>query len=181
MKIHIVIVLIILILFFIIYTFIYAYNKFQDFIIKINEVESKIDECLRNKFDIIIKLNSIIKEKIKTNKALVDDINELKDVQISSFEMDRKLNEAMSKVNFVKEKYEVFEGDEDTIRLIYEIEDIDESLLAFKKYYNECITEYNVLIKKIPYLFIGKYFKYSEKKYFDGKDMNDENIDDFKI
>ena len=50
--------------------------------IRINEVEGKIDEAIREKFDIIIKLNNIIKEKIKTKKVLVDDISKLKDKKI---------------------------------------------------------------------------------------------------
>ena len=61
------------------------------------------------------------------------------------------------------------------------MEDINESLRACKKYYNETITEYNKLIRKIPYNIIGKLLKYNEKTFFDGKDMTDNNINDFKI
>ena len=181
MKIHIVICFLLLLIFVLLYMFSYIYNKFQDYIIKINEVESKIDESLRNKFDIIIKLNEIIKEKIKTKKVLVDDITKLKEKDISSFDMDRELTNAMNKVNFVKEKYEVFDSDEDTIKLIYKIEDIDEALIAFKKFYNETIKDYNILVRKIPYNIISKIFKYNEKKYFDGKDMTDDDVNDFKL
>ena len=68
------IILIILVLLFIIFIVSnVVYNKFQDKIIKINEVEGKIDETLRNKYDNIMKLNNIVKEKIKTDKELVDD------------------------------------------------------------------------------------------------------------
>ena len=44
-------------------------------------------------------MNNIIKEKINTKKAIVDDITKLKDEEISSFELDRKLSEALSKIN----------------------------------------------------------------------------------
>ena len=65
--------------------------------------------------------------------------------------MDRKLIDAMNKVNFVKENYEELENDKEVSKLLYNIEDLDESLKACKKYYNETITEYNKLIRKIPY------------------------------
>lgn len=181
MTIHFIIIFIIIVIFIIGYTYLTTYNKYQDYIIKINEVESKIDDCLRDKFDIIIKLNNHIKEKIKTKKVLVDDISNLKDEDISSFDMDRKLIEAMNKVNFVKDNYDVLEKDEEIIKLLYNIDDLDESLKACKKYYNETITEYNKLIRKIPYSIVGNILKYEEKTFFDGKDMNDDNINDFKI
>ncbi|MBO5182845.1 MAG: LemA family protein [Bacilli bacterium] len=179
MSIHIIIIILIIIIFtlFIIYSTIY--NKFQDYIIKINEVEGKIDDAIREKFDIILKLNNIIKEKIKTNKTLVDDLTKIKNV--SSFEMDRKLIDAMNKVNFVKSKYDKIETDEEVIKLTYDIEDIDESLRAFKKFYNETITDYNRLIRIFPYNIVGYILKYKEKTFFDGKDMNDDNIKDFKL
>ena len=181
MIIHIIIIVIVILLFTIGIIYLTTYNKYQDYIIRINEVESKIDESLRDKFDIILKLNSNIKEKIKTKKVLVDDISNLKDEDISSFEMDRKLVEAMNKVNFVKDNYSQLDDDDEVIKLMYNIEDIDESLRACKKFYNETISEYNKLIRKIPYNIIGKILKYKEKTFFDGKNMNDENINDFKL
>ena len=120
-------------------------------------------------------------EKIKTKKVLVDDISKLKDKKISSFEIDRKLVEALNKINFVKSQYTELETDEDVIKLTYDIEDIDESLRAFKKFYNETIVFYNKLIRKFPYNIIGKILKYKEKTFFDGKDMNDDDIKDFKL
>lgn len=181
MTIHFIIVLIIIILFALFIVYSTTYNKFQDYIIKINEVEGKIDDSLREKFDIILKLNNIIKEIIKTNKTLVDDISKLKDENISSFEMDRKLVEAINKVNFVKSKYDEVDSNEEIIKLTYDIEDIDESLKAFKKFYNETITKYNKLIRMFPYNIIGKILKYKERTFFDGKDMNDDDIKDFKL
>ena len=87
MKASVIILIIIVVLFLLFIAFSIIYNKFQDYIIRINEVEGKIDEAIREKFDIIIKLNNIIKEKIKTKKVLVDDISKLKDKKISSFEI----------------------------------------------------------------------------------------------
>ena len=160
MKASVIILIIIVVIFLLFIAFSIIYNKFQDYIIRINEVEGKIDEAIREKFDIIIKLNNIIKEKIKTKKVLVDDISKLKDKKISSFEIDRKLVEALNKINFVKSQYTELETDEDVIKLTYDIEDIDESLRAFKKFYNETIVFYNILIRKFPYNIIGKILKY---------------------
>ena len=37
------------------------------------------------------------------------------------------------------------------------------------------------LIRKFPYNIMGKILKYKEKTFFDGKDMNDDDIKDFKL
>ena len=127
------------------------------------------------------EVKKILKEKIKTKKVLVDDITNLKEEKISSFELDRKLIESLNKVNIVKNNYDELDNDQDIIKILYSIEDIDESLRACKKYYNETITEYNKLIRKIPYNIVGTILKYKEKLFFDGKDMTDEDINDFKL
>ena len=42
-------------------TYIVYYNALQDCKVKIDEAESMIDEALRSKYDILLKLESIIK------------------------------------------------------------------------------------------------------------------------
>ena len=55
MKASVIILIIIVVIFLLFIAFSIIYNKFQDYIIRINEVEGKIDEAIREKFDIIIK------------------------------------------------------------------------------------------------------------------------------
>ena len=157
------------------------YNKFQNYIIRINEVEGKIDETLRNKFDNILKINNIIKERIKTKKELVDDLEELKNEDKSSFEIHRILTESYNKIDFVRKQYKEASTSEEINKLFYEINDMDESLKAYIKFYNENIVGYNSLIRKFPYNLVGIVLKYEEKMFFDGKDLNDDNIKDFKL
>lgn len=173
------IVIIILVSGFIIYSSIF--NKFQDSIIKLNEVESKIDETLRNKFDSLIEMNNIIKESIKSKKEVLEDLNVYKNKKLSSFDLDRKLCEASSKINFVRKQYTELHDIENLNKLAYDVEDMDESLAAYKKYYNENIVEFNSLIRKIPYNFIGKLYKYKEKNFFDERNLNDDDNKDFKL
>ena len=54
-------------------------------------------------------------------------------------------------------------------------------IVAFRKYYNDIITDYNKLVKSFPSNIIALIFKFKDKLYFDGKDMNDEIVDDFKL
>ena len=181
MKLWLVILIILIIIFTLFIIANIIYNKFQDYIIRINEVEGKIDDTLRNKYDNILKINNIIKEKIKTKKELVDDLEDLKNDNKSSFEIHRILTDSYNKIDFVRKQYKEVSSSEEINKLFYEINEMDESLKAYIKFYNENIVDYNKLIRKIPYNVIGIILKYEEKMFFDGKDLNDDNIKDFKL
>ena len=176
-----IILIILVVLFTIFITTNIIYNKFQDRIIKINEVEGKIDETLRNKYDDIMKLNNIVKEKIKTDKELVDDLSNLKNEEKSSFEIHRILIDSFNKIDFVKKRYKELDKSTEVKELFDEIADMDDSLKAYIKYYNENVSSYNKFIRKFPYNLIGIILKYKEKMFFDNKDLNDDNVNDFKL
>ena len=70
-----------------------TYNNLAIYKTKIEKAENIIDEALRNKYDIIAKLNVLIKKEV-TKKDYLKDYIELKDKKVSNFEIDRKLAEA---------------------------------------------------------------------------------------
>lgn len=179
MSVIILIIIIIIAISIILYSTIY--NKFQDSIIKLNEVEGKIDETLRNKYDHLIEMNNIIKETIKSKKEVIENLQDLKDEKLTTFELDRKLCESLSKINFVRRQYGELHDIDNLNKLANEIDEMDESLIAYRKFYNETITIYNELIRKIPYNIIGKIHHYEEKNFFDERNLNDEDIKDFKL
>ena len=180
MKLWIIILIILVVIFSIFLIVNIIYNKFQDFIIKIKEVEGKIDDTLRDKYDDLLKINNIVKEKINTDKEIIDDLENIKTDEKTSFEIHRILKESFNKLDFIKKQYDEL-NTEDVNKLFYEINEMDESLNAYIKYYNENIVDYNTYIRKFPYNIIGIILKYKEKSFFDNKDLNDENIKDFKI
>ena len=62
-----------------------------------------------------------------------------------------------------------------------DIDKIDENLLAGKNYYNKNTSELNKIIQKFPSNFVAKLHRYKIKPFFDGKNMQDTIIDDFKL
>ena len=180
MKLWLIILIILVVIFAIFLLVNIIYNKFQDFIIRIKEVEGKIDDTLRDKYDDLLKINNIVKEKINTDKEIIDDLEDIKTDEKSSFEVHRLLKESFNKLDFIKKQYKEL-NTEDINKLFFEINEMDESLNVYIKYYNENIVEYNKYVRKFPYNIIGIILKYKEKPFFDNKDLNDENIKDFKI
>ena len=180
MKLWLIILIILVVIFAIFLLVNIIYNKFQDFIIRIKEVEGKIDDTLRDKYDDLLKINNTVKEKINTDKEIVDDLEDIKTDEKSSFEVHRLLKESFNKLDFIKKQYKEL-NTEDINKLFFDINEMDESLNVYIKYYNENIVGYNKYVRKFPFNIIGIILKYKEKPFFDNKDLNDENIKDFKI
>ena len=62
-----------------------------------------------------------------------------------------------------------------------EINNIEEHLVALRSYYNKYCFEFNRQIKTFPDTIIAKIHRFSEKPFYDGKNLNDEVYTDFKI
>jgi hypothetical protein len=175
-----IILVIILCVIFVVYTT--GYNKFQDYIIRINEVESSIDSSLRNKYDLLSRSVSIIKtqdENVKNDSF--EEIVKLRSRKISNFDLQRKLVVAYNELLTYRDKFEEISNNEEIEKIIKDIEDINDKIEIEINYYNKNISEYNKLISKFPYHIIALLNKYQEKLYFDRKDMSDNDFEDFKL
>ena len=159
--------------------YVITYNNLVNYKIKIEKAEGIIDENLRQKYDLIVKMNIAIK-KVVTKKDYLKDYIDLKDKRISNYELDRKLTEAMNIILEVKNDYNELDNKEFNNEL-KEINIINETLTSCKTYYNKNTTELNQIIRKFPSNIVAKIHRYKIKPFFDGKNMQDAVIDDFKL
>ena len=119
------------------------YNNLVTYKLKIDKSEGIIDEALRQKYDLIAKLNIPIKNVV-TKKDYLKDYIELKDKRISNYELDRKLSEAFNIILEVKNDHEELNTKEIN-KDIKEIEKINETLVSCKTYFNNNTSELNKL------------------------------------
>ena len=165
----------------IIIEYIFNYNKIQSMNIKINESENIIDNELRNKFDLIIRSSTIINKLLKKEVSYFKELEKLKKDNISNFDMDRKIKEGENIIYKVKNDYKSLEDNDEYNDILNKLKDANEMLEASKSFYNKYTTEINLLIKKFPTNIIAKIHKIKLRNYFDGKNMFDDEIKDFKI
>lgn len=179
MKLLIILLIIIIILGTIAIFYIITYNNLMIFKTKIEKAEGIIDEELRNKYDIINKLNLSIK-KIIPKKDYLKEYIDLKEKKISNYEMDRKMIEAHNIVLELKEDNQNLNTKEFK-KYLKKIEEINETLASCRNYYNKNTNEVNKLLRKFPSNIVGKIHRMKIKPFFDGKNMQDSIIDDFKL
>lgn len=158
-----------------------VYNKFQEYIIKINEVESIIDNNLRKKYDLINRTIPIIKSSIPKDKQIFGEIVKLRSRKLSNFELYRILIDASGELNSLASEYPTINESEEIKKIQSSITSIDNTIDESTLYYNDNISIYNSLIKKFPSNIVATLSKYKEKLFFDRKDMSDEDYNDFKL
>ena len=171
-----VILVVVIIVFYII-----LYNNLQAYKIKINEAESVIDDLLRKKHDNLMAIKKTILDKTDVDKKSFDDLVSLRKQNISSFDFERKLTIINKLIEQILLDFPKL-GDDENFNLTYEeIFKLNERLEATKSFYNRYTSLLNKLIKKFPSNVLAKIHHIEPHAYFDGKDLFDENKEDFKL
>ena len=161
--------------------YIITYNNLQSNKIKINESESIIDDLLRKKYDTLNLIKDVIIDETKLPDKTFNEYKKLKEINISSFDFERKLTEYNSLINKIKNDYDILDNDTRFINYYNDIYDINEKLEAAKSFYNKYTSKLNGLIKKFPSNMIAKIHNIESRLYFDNKNMQDDDILDFKL
>lgn len=162
-------------------TYIILYNKINETIIRINEAENRIDSNLRDKYDTLNRASTLIKNQIKLQDDTFKDILKLKLRKISNFELDRSLVKIHDEFISIYENNKELRDSDEIYKAYKQLELIDEELVTLRNYYNGNISSYNKMIKKFPTLIIAKIKKYDEKLFYDLKNQNDNDYEDFKL
>ena len=176
-------ILLTIIIFVGIVTMIYViyYNNLQAYKIKINEAESIIDEHLRKKYDTLDMLIDIITGETDATDKAFNEFKNLKNVNISSFDFERKLAEINALIDKIKLDYDELDKNEGFTNYYEDLYRINEKLEATKSFYNKYTSLLNKTIKKFPSNIIAFIHHIKVQAFFDGKDMFDDDIKDFKL
>ena len=176
------VLIIIIVIALLIIGYISIYNKIQDYIVKIEKAEGIIDEDLRNKYDILLKINTYFTNvNEKNQKDYLKDLKELKQKEISNFELERKLMESETLLLDVYNDNIKYQENEELKQLLKDLQNKNEKITAGISYYNNYTNKLNAYIRKIPNNFVAITSRIKPKPFFDGKNMNDTNINDFKL
>lgn len=178
-----ILILFVLIILFCIMCLIYmtTYNKVNDLIIRINEVEANIDTLLRSKYDLINRSISVIKGNSDIKNDIFEEIIKLRSRKISNFELERKLTSAYNEFLTIKDSNKDLLKSEELVKISVSLEEINDKLAILIDYYNKNITAYNKMITLFPSNIIAKINKFKTRLFFDRKDMSDDDYKDFKL
>ena len=161
--------------------YVYQYNQLQHSKTKIDHAECLIDEALREKYDLLLKADKVIQSELNVDKTFFKGLDKVKNENISNFDLDRKLTEFIRILDQIKLDYPDLTNNKGFKEIKNKNKKNDEKLQAAKSYYNKYTSELNDLIRKFPSNVVARMHGIEIKSFFDGKNMEDEIIDDFKL
>ena len=157
------------------------YNKMQFLRTKIEQAEGIIDETLRERYDVLVRANDIVKSTLQDEKEYFKEHINIKNRNVTNFEMDRTLKEAFSILNKLIDDYPSLQKKKEIKEILTCIKATNEKITATTGYFNKNTNELNSYIRQFPSIIIGKIHKFKISPFFDGKDMTDDIYDDFKL
>lgn len=161
--------------------YVYQYNKLQHSKTKIDHAECLIDEALRNRYDILVSADKLIKSEVGNDKTYFKGLDKVKNENISNFDLDRKLTEYVNLLEQIKLDFPDLNSNKGFKDIMTENKKASEKLQAAKSYYNKYTSELNDLIRTFPSNIVSRLHRMDIKPFFDGKNMEDEIVDDFKL
>lgn len=160
--------------------YILTYNKYQAYFIRISEAETNIDSTLRKRFDLLTKMAAILKATLAMEE-LLPGLEELRSKKLTNFDLDRELYKSINEIHALLETHPDLKTNEEILKILISLTETEIEISALRKYYNNIITDYNKLVRTFPSNIVGTISHNKIRTYFDGKDMEDEIKNDFKL
>ena len=147
-----------------------TYNRYQDYIIRINEAEANIDTTLRKRFDLLNKSIGIIKDNIDSDDEVLEEVIKLRSKKLDNFELDRYLYSAINDFQSYFMKYKELRKIDELTKIGLGLTESEIEMVASRKYYNDVITDFNKMGATFPSNLVGSIGKFKTKPYFGNDD-----------
>lgn len=140
-------------------------NKINYTIIRINEADSRIESNLKEKYELLNRSISLIKEKIK-DENILKEVVKLRSRKVGNFTLYKILNESYDEFNKLLKKNKDLMQSSEIVKINKQLTAIDSELDTLIKYYNGNVLYYNKMLKKLPTSLVAKIKKYVSKEIF---------------
>lgn len=176
MEFLIIIALVIVIIAFIWYIMIS--NKFNRYIVKIDEADSGIDIALTKRYDVLNKMIDVVKSYAKHEKeTLFEVINLRKGMTLEEKnEVNHKISKNLEKINLLVESYPELKASETYTTLQRSIIEVEEHLQAARRVYNSNVSAYNQMVVSFPSSLIAKQKALTKKEFFEAEETKKADV-----
>ncbi len=161
--------------------YIILYNKIQFSKIRIEQAENVILDELKNRYDLIINCKKAVEKNTKMDLTLFSDLEKTKQTNITSYDLERKINEAVNTIYLIKNDYPKIEEKKDFKEVIRKLNESDTKINAAKSFYNKHNKELISLIKSFPSNIIALIHGIKIQPFYDAVEIFNESDDGIKI
>lgn len=161
--------------------YITLYNKLQFSKIRIDEAEKVILEELQNRYELIENCKKTIEKNTKMDLTIFSDLEKIKKSNISSYDYEKKITEAVATIYLIKNDYPKIEEKKEFKEILRKLNESDTKLDAAKSFYNKNNSKLISLIKAFPSNIIALIHGIKVQPFYDAKEIFNEIDDGIKI
>lgn len=159
------------------------YNQLVNLKKQTEQAWSNIDVLLKQRSDELPKIIDTVEQYMDYEQETLQQVIEArsKAQQASNpeqqAEADSELQNALGNLFALAEDYPDLKANESFQQLQDRISSIEEQISDRRELYNEAATNYNTLINQVPYVFIANQMNLSERKLYEVKEADKQDID----
>ena len=159
-----------------------TYNKLIKLRHIVEEAFSTMDVYLKKRWDLVPNLVEVVKGYVKHEKDILEKIVKLRVNTYQNMSTANKINvnnqleNDISKIILISEQYPELKANENFLRLIKELTQIEDDIANSRKYYNGSVRIFNTKIQVFPNNILAKIFGFKEENMFEITNEEKDNV-----
>jgi len=150
---------------------------------QVSNIFANMDVQLKKRFDLLPNLVASVKEYMKHEKSILEEITELRAnankpnlSENEKIELDSKISSALGAIMIAVENYPELKANENVLHLQRTLHEIESQISASRRAYNQAITDFNNIIEMFPTNFMANAMNYRAKTPFIIPDIERKNV-----
>jgi len=150
---------------------------------QVENMQGAVDAYLKQRYDLIPNLVASVKEYMKHEKDVLEEITKLRSMAVESGDFDekidieRKLEPLLHRLMVNVENYPQLKASENFLQLQETLKNLEDNIAAARRAYNQAVTDYNNAIEMFPTNIMASWMRLERKKVFEIPESQRENVD----
>ena len=147
-----------------------------------------IDALLKKRYDLLPKLITTVKNYMKHERELLENITEMRAKAVSGnlsddekVDLDNKVSKMLGGIMVAVENYPDLKANQSFLQLQGTMNEVEEQISAARRAYNAAVTDYNNAVEMLPTSIMAAIIGYKMKKVFEISEEQRQDIDTEKL
>lgn len=160
--------------------YIYNLSRLKFYKSRVDSSIIVINEELENRYKLIQDSKTSVEKSTKKDLDFYKELETIKNTNITSYELDRKITEAINTLYLIKNDFPKLADKKDFKELVRKLNESDTKITAAKSYYNKNNDFLVGLLKKFIPGFVGKVNKIKILPFYDTVELFEEDVKDIE-
>lgn len=164
-------------------TLVSLYNKLSKQKVVINEASADIETILKQRYDMIPNLVSIVKGYAQHEKGTFEAVTELRNKAMSSESFEEKakledqLTKGLSKIFALAENYPELKANTNFLDLQTSLKELEDNIQKSRRFYNGTVRDFNTMIVVFPNNILAGMFGFKAEPFFEASEEEQKNVE----